>query len=168
MTSYAKDKPTTLDDLIPLIGDAVEHAQALQETATKAVKGIGAASDSVETAVANLEKAKLALAATIAAETRKQVKAALDDSVDTMGESLMLAQSAATKAIAEVTKASNNASRTLRDVAGELEAMKQRYLVQGLFIGLLIGCLLSGAGVWAYLANRDLNTVVNWIKDRAR
>lgn len=164
MTS-ARHKPTTLDDLIPLVGDAIEHAQSLQETATNAVKGIGTAAGSVETAVANLEKAKLALAASIAAETKKQVKAAMDDSAVTLGAALTLAQSAATQALTDVTTASNDASSALRDAAYKLEAMKRRYLVQGLVIGLLIGGLLAGAGVWAYLANRDLNTVVTWIKD---
>lgn len=168
MTSSEKAKPTTLDALIPLIGDAVEHAQALQESAAQAVKGIGIAAGAVHAAVKGLDEAKQALAVAIATETKVQVKDALDDAADTMEAALKRARSAATQALNDVTTASNSAAGALRGVAREVDAMRRRHVMRGIVVGFLIGAVLSGAGVWAYLVNRDLHAVVTWITTRPR
>jgi hypothetical protein len=157
-------KPKTLDELIPLIGDAIRHAQSLQGTAASAVNGVAAATQTVDDAVVKLEKARGAMAVEIASSVRVQVDKALVDSATTMGATLANAENIAATALGNVSSAANNATGALRDAAGQVAANKMKYLVAGA----VLGALITGPAVGAFMAYSDLHKVVTWLVGRPR
>jgi hypothetical protein len=87
-----KKSPKTLDDLVPIVADVIEHAQSIQETAEGAVGRVNAAAALVASTAKTLIAGQANLGADIEKGVGEKFNTALNGASARIGQQLALAE----------------------------------------------------------------------------
>ncbi len=144
-------RPDTLEELVPIVADVIEHAQTLQEAADNAVRRVDAAATQVAGTVKTLVANQLQMAADIEKAVVGKFENTVDDAADRIGQQLATAEGKAKKALTKLTTESNTA---VSAVKLEAERLKQNWwlpAILGAVVGALLGAAISGTTVYMVL-----------------
>lgn len=146
-----KKRPETLEELVPIVADVIEHAQTLQGAASDAVQRVNTAAALVAGTVKTLVANQQQMAADIEKVVAGKFNTTVDDAADRIGQQLTKAEGKAKTALTNLTTETNSA---VSAVNLEADRLKQNWwlpVIIGAVVGALLGAAISGTTVYMVL-----------------
>lgn len=142
-----KKFPKTLDDLVPIVADVIEHAQSIQETAEGAVGRVNAAAALVASTAKTLIAGQSRLGADIEKGVAQEFNTALNGASARIGQQF-LAEQQSKAALVELATETHAAVEAIK---AEADALKENWWIPTLIsgaLGALLGAAISGTTVY--------------------
>lgn len=147
-----KKSPKTLDDLVPIVADVIEHAQSIQETAEGAVGRVNAAAALVASTAKTIIAGQANLGADIEKGVGEKFNTALNGASARIGQQLALAEQQSKAALVELTTETHAAVQAIK---AEADALTENWWIPTLIsgaLGALLGAAISGTTVYMVMS----------------
>lgn len=142
------DKPQTLDDLVPLVGDIIDHTLQLQRATREAVTEFQSAAGDVDAATSKLSTTQEGLTRSITEAVGTKFDDAINGAAVRIGAQLGKAEDRSKAALDELNTAVKQAVKSIHNEANSLHAQVWFHLIVGGVGGLGVGIL--GTIVFVY------------------
>lgn len=139
--STGLNKPQALDDLVPLVGDIIDHALKLQRDTGEVVEKFRSAADDVSKVTDKLSKTQESLTRSITQEVGAKFDDAINGAAARISAQLVKAEKNSTVALARLDTAVNEAVEKIHAEGNNLHARVRLHLLFGSAGGLAIGIL---------------------------